>query len=105
MNSNMKNKNLTQLNSNRGLLKSNNSIPKLNKNKKYKKYKKYKINNYIDTQIETKINKKNTYEILLDDYLEKEFKDMAFDEIIKKEKRSFCEYFGEQIRLNLIIIN
>ena len=102
MNSNMKNKNLTKLNSNRGLLKSNNSIPKLNKNKKYKKY---KINNYIDIQIETKINKKNTYDILLDDYLETEFKDMAFDEIIKKEKRSFCEYFGEQIRLNLIIIN
>ena len=110
MNSNMKNKVLTILNSNRDLLKSNNAyknvknskskfsfLPKLNNNKKDKKY--------LNTKRESTINKKNTYDIILDDYLETDFQDMAFDEVIKREKRSFCEYFKEQIKLNLIIIN
>jgi hypothetical protein len=113
MNSNMKNKVLTILNSNRDLLKSNNAyknvknskskfsiLPKLKNNKKDKKYKKY-----LNTKRESTINKKNTYDIILEDYLETDFQDMAFDEVIKREKRSFCEYFKEQIKLNLIIIN
>ena len=76
------------------------------KRKKYKKYKKNKIKkNYIEIKSENKLNIKNKTDIILDNYLETEFKDMTFDEVIQREKRLYCEYFEEQLKLNLIIIN
>ena len=107
MNSNMKNKVLTILNSNRDLLKPNNAYKNIKNSKsKFSFLPKLKNNKkYLNTKRESTINKKNTYDIILDDYLETDFQDMAFDEVIKREKRSFCEYFKEQIKLNLIIIN
>ena len=73
---------------------------------KKKKIKKNKIKkNYIGTKSEKKLNNKNESDIILNDYLETEFKDMTFDEVIQREKRLYCEYFEEQLKLNLIIIN
>ena len=90
----------TKLNSNRDLLKSNNYdnnannsenvfvfLPKLKKNKKYKKNKIKK--NYIEIKSESKINNINKSDIILDDYLETEIKDMAFYEVIEREKIPF----------------
>ena len=58
--------------------------------KKNKKYKKNKIKkNYIEIKSESKINNINKSDIILDDYLETEIKDMAFYEVIEREKIPF----------------
>ena len=39
-----------------------------------------------------------------DEYLSTDPDDMDFDDVIEKDKRTFCEYFGEKIKNKLIII-
>ena len=38
-------------------------------------------------------------------YLETEFEDMTFEDVLERDKREFCFYFSEKLKTNLIIIN
>ena len=40
-----------------------------------------------------------------EEYLQTEFADMEFDDLLEKDKRHFCEYFKEKIIENQIIVN
>ena len=40
-----------------------------------------------------------------EEYLETDIEDMIFEEIIERDKRTFCEYFKEKLKSNLMIID
>jgi hypothetical protein len=41
----------------------------------------------------------------MEEYLETDFEDLIFEEVTERDHRSFCEYFADQLKSNLIIIN
>ena len=51
--------------------------------------------------------KSNTikHDEFFEDYLQTEFDDMEYDDLIEKDKRKFCEYFKEKIIENQSIVN
>ena len=54
--------------------------------------------------IETSVEKKE-YEINIKEYLSLSFDENDFDDVIDKEKRTFCEYFCEKFKENQIFFN
>ena len=67
------------------------------KDKKLTIKKKYEKRNNKNDNIKDDINMK--------EYLKTEFDDMIFEDVIKKDKRKFCNYFYDKIKSNLIIVN
>ena len=43
--------------------------------------------------------------INMKEYLDTEFDDMVFEEVIKRDNRKFCEYYSDKVTSNLMIIN
>ena len=56
-------------------------------------------------KVENILISKNEFDIKMDEYLETDFEDLIFEEVTERDHRSFCEYFTEQIKSNLLIIN
>ena len=52
-----------------------------------------------------KLISKNEFGIKIDEYLETDFEDLIFLEVIERDHRTFCQYFKEQLKTNLLIIN
>ena len=52
-----------------------------------------------------KLSLKNEFKINFEEYLETDLGDIPFEEIIEKDNRTFCEYFKEQLKNNLLILN
>ena len=51
-------------------------------------------------------NKSNiNYGFDFKEYLETDIDDLIFEEIIERDKRTFCEYFKEQLKSNLMVID
>ena len=75
------------------------STPKSTKKFGYKNIKKAK-----EMDISNKVNK-NPDLIDMKEYLSLSFDENDFDDVIDKEKRTFCEYFCEKFKLNQIFIN
>ena len=73
--------------------------PKSNKKYKYKISKKAK-----EMDISNNVNK-NPDLIDIKEYLSLSFDENDFDDVIDKEKRTFCAYFCEKFKLNQIFIN
>ena len=48
---------------------------------------------------------KNDININLNEYLSTEFDDMEYDDAIKKDKRTFCQYFSDKLKSDQIILN
>ena len=55
------------------------------------------------TESENKINSK--YGFNMDEYLETEYEDMIFEVLLERDKRTYCQYFMEQIISKLAVIN
>ena len=68
-----------------------------NKNEIKKNDNELKGRNKLALKIENDINMEN--------FLETEFDDMAFEEVKERDKRTFNEYIIEQIKSNLLIVN
>ena len=52
-----------------------------------------------------KLISNNEFGIKIDEYLETDFEDLIFLEVIERDHRTFCQYFKEQLKSNLLIIN
>ena len=50
-------------------------------------------------------NKKEENKIEIEEYLRTEVDDMDYDDAIKKDKRRFCQYFYDQLKVNQMILN
>ena len=55
------------------------------------------------TESENKVNSK--YRFNMDEYLETEYEDMIFEVLLERDKRTYCQYFMEQIISKLAVIN
>ena len=66
--------------------------------KKEKKNVKFKLNNKRN-EMNNKLNK------FVEDYLSKDIDDKDFYEVIKLDKRTFCQYFWEKIKTTLIFLD
>ena len=51
------------------------------------------------------ISLKNGLYIEMKQYMETEFDDMVFDDVIERDKRKFCQYFSDKLKTNLLLIN
>ena len=51
------------------------------------------------------ISLKNGLYIEMKQYMETEFDDMVFDDVIERDKRKFCQYFSDNLKTNLLLIN
>jgi hypothetical protein len=51
------------------------------------------------------LNIKDDVKVNMDEYLNTEFDDMDYDDAIRKDKRTFCEYFCEKLKSGQIILN
>ena len=63
---------------------------------------------YIDEKnIKTDLflNMKDDIDVNIEDYLSTEVDDMDYDDAIKKDKRTFCNYFVDRLKTNQIILN
>ena len=79
----------------------NNSFSKLNKKNEKNKSdndKNEKKSEYVDKL-------KDEYNIDMEEYLKTDAEDMQFDDALKYDKRTFCEYFCEKYKENQIIMN
>ena len=81
----------------------------LNSTKSFSIFSKYSNNIFIQNiNSENNLNKKHIIKkskLYFIKYLSTEPNEMDYDEAIEKDKRKFCEYFGETIKENQIIIN
>jgi len=62
----------------------------------------------IQTNIkEMKINltTKNENDINIEEYLSTEPEDMDYDDVIKRDKRTFCQYFYDKLKINQLILS
>ena len=41
----------------------------------------------------------------MESYLETDLNNMDFDDAVKKDKRSFCQFFSEKVKINQVILN
>ena len=48
---------------------------------------------------------KNDVDININEYLITEFDDMEYDDAIKRDKRTFCQYFSDKLKSDQIILN
>ena len=71
-------------------------------NNEYKNVK--KIPNFSNIQIDL-INNADINNIDMQEYLSTEIEDMDYEDVIKKDKREFCQYFNEKLKINQIILN
>ena len=63
-------------------------------------------NNLSNKNILEKNKSNNEFKYLnMEEYLCTELNDMDYDDAIKKDKRTFCEYFIERLKMNQIILN
>ena len=63
-------------------------------------------NNLSNKNILEKDKSNNEFKYLnMEEYLCTELNDMDYDDAIKKDKRTFCEYFIERLKMNQIILN
>ena len=62
-----------------------------------------KINNKLRKK--SRIGLRKEFKIKIEDYLETELEEMAFEEVKERDTRKFKEYFVEQIKTNLLILN
>ena len=86
---------------------NNPSICKLKSNKSIqrKSMRLYKINN-ININLKTQNSDNNNHEInKMKDFLSNSFDEEDLDEVIDKDKRTFCQYFCENFQNNQIFIN
>ena len=51
------------------------------------------------------IEPKNDLDINLKEYLNTDIDDMDYDDAIRRDKRTICEYFSNKIKSNLILLN
>ena len=61
--------------------------------------------------ITNKLKKSNNYDNLIDEkvdltkIIENRFEELDYDDVVDYDKRGFCEYFGEKLKYNHMIIN
>ena len=48
---------------------------------------------------------KEDYDVDMDEYLKTDFEDMEFEDVLKKDKRTFCEYYCDRFKETQIIMN
>ena len=89
-----------------------NSKEKINSNnslqpKKYLKRYSVKPNTFRHLQLNTEKNRENAPKDFnkIKDFLSNSFDENDFDDVLNKEKRSFCQYFSETFKKNQIFIN
>ena len=71
----------------------------------YENIKEKNVNNEINFNSELNLGH-NIHDIeFFDEYLQTEFENMDYDEILEKDKRNFCEYLKEKLLDNQYIIN
>ena len=77
-------------------------FPSSHKELKIKDIKKTEL---IDKDYEIKLPPKDEINFDIEDYLKTDFESMPFEEIIYEDHRTFSEYFKEQLKSNLLILN
>ena len=65
----------------------------------------HQINNELSENFDYKDKLKLNNDFDIEEYLETEIEDMYFEEVQERDHRKFCEYFIEQLKSNLIVIN
>ena len=80
------------------------SINRLNSNSN-EGINKYKISSQFNIEKEKLSNKKQENDINLEEYLKTDLDDLDYEDLIKKDKRKFCEYFYEKVKSNQIVLN
>ena len=65
------------------------------------------INNNDNNRINnlTEINLNTKYDEFFEEYLQVEFDEMDFDDLLENDKRKYCEYYKEKLFENQIILN
>ena len=65
----------------------------------------HQINGEFSENFDYKDKLKLNYDFDIEEYLETEIEDMYFEEVQERDHRKFCEYFTEQVKSNVIVIN
>ena len=86
------------------LLINSNKIVKINSGKPKKNLMLYK-NQKIQNNIKITINEIKKEKIDMKEYLSLSFDENDYDDVIEKEKRTFCYYFCDKFQMNQIFIN
>ena len=86
------------------LLISSNKIVKINKGKPKKNLMLYK-NKKIQNNIKITTNEIKKEKINMKEYLSLSFDENDYDDVLEKEKRTFCSYFCGKFKMNQIFIN
>ena len=63
------------------------------------------IKNSFSHNINIIINQKDELKYNIEEYMKTELDEMDYDNAIKKDKRKFCEYFCNKLKVNQIILN
>ena len=63
------------------------------------------IKNSFSNNINIIINSKDKLKDNIEEYMKTEIDEMDYDNAIKKDKRKFCEYFYNKLKVNQIIMN
>ena len=69
---------------------------------------KYKLSNpSIQTNVKSSLmlNSKEENDINMDEYLSTEPDDMDYDDAVKRDKRAFCQYFYDKLKINQLILS
>ena len=82
-----------------------NSNSKLNKKEEKKENDALKKNKKNEPKPEFQAKLKDEYDIDMDEYLKTDVEDMEFEDALKCDKRTFCEYFWEKFQEQQIIMD
>ena len=78
-----------------------NNTPNLLKNKNLKTN--VSKNSYVLAKQETNTNNNNNID--MEEYLKTDYDDMEYDDAIKNDKRSFCEFFNDRLKSKQMIVD
>ena len=60
-------------------------------------------NSYVLAKQETNTNNNNNID--MEEYLKTDYDDMEYDDAIKNDKRSFCEFFNDRLKSKQMIVD
>ena len=62
-----------------------------------------RLNNANENKIE--LNSKDEFNINMEEYLETDLQSLVFEEVIERDKRTFCSFLIEKLKYDLLIVN